>query len=64
MSQEMLAVKLGVDETTVAKWERDEHQPVKKSAEIVKGFFGSVPFKCVQSGRFPPESTLNSDGRI
>jgi DNA-binding transcriptional regulator YiaG len=43
MSQATLAVKLGIDETTVAKWERDEHQPVERSLRIVKEYFGSLP---------------------
>jgi transcriptional regulator with XRE-family HTH domain len=30
MSQEKFANLIGVDETTVAKWERGEHEPSKK----------------------------------
>lgn len=35
LSQEKFAKLLGVDETTIAKWERGEHQPSKK---LIKRF--------------------------
>ena len=35
LSQEKFAKLIGVDETTVAKWERGEHEPLKK---IIKRF--------------------------
>ncbi len=39
LSQEKFAKLLGIDETTVAKWERGEHEPSKKL--IVK--FSKLP---------------------
>ena len=33
LSQEKFAKLIGVDETTVAKWERGEHKPSKKLLE-------------------------------
>jgi transcriptional regulator with XRE-family HTH domain len=50
MSQEALAVSMGIDETTVANWEHDKNQPMEASLRIVKGFFGSLPFKIVHLG--------------
>jgi DNA-binding XRE family transcriptional regulator len=39
LSQETLAQAITVDETTIAKWERGEHQPTEKSIERVREFF-------------------------
>lgn len=35
LSQEKFAKLVGVDETTVAGWERGDHKPSKKLAEIL-----------------------------
>ena len=38
LSQEQLARRAGLDESTVSKWEREEHKPSKKKWEDVKAF--------------------------
>ena len=37
-SQEKFAKLIGVDETTVAKWERGDHKPMKINQEKILGF--------------------------
>ena len=39
LSQEKFAKLLGIDETTVAKWERGEHEPSKKLSEKLSMLF-------------------------
>jgi DNA-binding XRE family transcriptional regulator len=39
LSQEKFAKLVGVDETTVAKWERGKHKPLKKTLKNSRGFF-------------------------
>ena len=39
LSQEKFAKLIGVDETTVAKWERGEHKPLKKFIERLSILF-------------------------
>jgi DNA-binding transcriptional regulator YiaG len=39
LSQEKFAKLVGVDETTVAKWERGEHTPTHKLIERISTFF-------------------------
>ena len=41
LNQEKLANLLHVDESTVASWERGEHQPTKKMLSKLNKFFGS-----------------------
>jgi transcriptional regulator with XRE-family HTH domain len=38
LSQRRLAKLLGVDPTTLARWERGEAEPLKKSVEIIERF--------------------------
>jgi transcriptional regulator with XRE-family HTH domain len=38
LSQEQLAKRAGLDESTVLKWEREEHRPSKKKLDALKGF--------------------------
>jgi DNA-binding XRE family transcriptional regulator len=38
LSQELLARRVGLDESTVAKWERERHRPLKKKLETLKDF--------------------------
>ncbi len=38
MSQEQLAKILQVDESSLASWERHDHQPVRKSQQILRSF--------------------------
>jgi len=39
LSQEKLARKLGVDESTLASWEAERHRPMKRSLEVIEVFF-------------------------
>ena len=39
LSQEKFAKLIGVDETTVAKWERGEHKPIKKLVKKLSTIF-------------------------
>lgn len=41
LSIKELSKKLKVDPCTIAYWERNEHQPVKKSLKIIEGFLKS-----------------------
>src|SRR5712671_6379617 len=43
LSQKVLAKVLGVDESTIVNWERDEHRALGPSLRIVRTFFGSLP---------------------
>jgi len=38
LTQKKLAERLGVDETTVAAWERDEHVPIKRFRDKLSHF--------------------------
>jgi transcriptional regulator with XRE-family HTH domain len=38
LSQEQLAKRAGLDESTITKWEREEHKPTKKKWTEVKAF--------------------------
>lgn len=38
LSQEQFAKRIGIDESTVAAWEREEHKPSRKKWEDVKTF--------------------------
>jgi hypothetical protein len=40
----------GIDETTVAKWERDEHRPTTASLSVVKELFGFATSGLVHVG--------------
>jgi transcriptional regulator with XRE-family HTH domain len=42
LSQRQFAERLGVDQCTLAAWERGRHIPTKKSMKIIKGFFQPV----------------------
>ena len=42
LSQEALARTIAVDESTIAAWERNDHQPVKSSLQVLRDFFGSI----------------------
>jgi DNA-binding transcriptional regulator YiaG len=39
LSQEKFSKLVGVDETTVAKWERGEHEPIKRLREKLSNLF-------------------------
>ncbi|MBI2788080.1 MAG: helix-turn-helix transcriptional regulator [Elusimicrobia bacterium] len=41
MSQEELAKAIGVDESSIAKWEAGRAKPMRRSREKLKAFFGS-----------------------
>jgi transcriptional regulator with XRE-family HTH domain len=38
LSQEQLARRAGLDESTIAKWEREEHKPTRKKWAVVRSF--------------------------
>jgi transcriptional regulator with XRE-family HTH domain len=40
LSQEQLARRTGLDEGTIAKWEREEHKLLKKKGAALMEFFG------------------------
>jgi transcriptional regulator with XRE-family HTH domain len=42
LSQEQLAKRAGVDESTVAKWERGKHKPSRKKVIALKKILKSV----------------------
>jgi len=42
ITQEELAHRLGVDPTTLARWERNESQPLKRHLERLTAFLGSL----------------------
>lgn len=42
LSQEQFAEKLGVDESTVASWEREEHQRSRQKVLALKEFLKSL----------------------
>ena len=39
LSQEKLAKKLGVDESTLADWEAEKHRPTRRSLKLIEAFF-------------------------
>jgi transcriptional regulator with XRE-family HTH domain len=39
LSQEQFAKRAGLDETTIAKWEREEHRPTRGNRESLRAFF-------------------------
>jgi len=42
LSQEQLARRAGLDESTLSKWEREEHKPSRKKIIALKNFFKSL----------------------
>jgi transcriptional regulator with XRE-family HTH domain len=42
LSQEQLAKRAGLDESTVSKWEREEHRPTRKKWTTVRGLLRSL----------------------
>jgi transcriptional regulator with XRE-family HTH domain len=43
LSQEQLARRAGLDESTVSKWEREEHKPLRRKVMALKKFLNSPP---------------------
>ncbi|PIU56435.1 MAG: transcriptional regulator [Chloroflexi bacterium CG07_land_8_20_14_0_80_45_17] len=43
ITQKELAHRLGIDPTTLARWERDKGRPMKRQMEKLVAFLGSVP---------------------
>jgi transcriptional regulator with XRE-family HTH domain len=43
LTQKKLAEKLGIDQTTLAGWEREEHQPTKRLLSKLASIFSSIP---------------------
>lgn len=42
LTQEKLAKLMGVDESSLYSWEREEHRPTKKSREVIARFLSSL----------------------
>jgi len=43
LTQKKLAEQLGVDQTTLAGWERGEHTPLKQFSTKFQNIFASIP---------------------